>query len=394
MIKLPQRIAVAFANLVDPSWMAGGQYLFNLLYALKVYSPDIERVLRVWPGTHPQQYQILDGLIERVFEFPTSIPAWLSKVPIHRLYSTPFFSWQEDRVLQRNRIDVQFMTVNPGTARKVPSVTWLPDFQHLHYPEFFSQSDLNFRLRFYPEAARKSRLVILSSYAALQDLEKVAPDYITKARVLSFVAQIEDCVYEHDPSPVILHYHLPHKFYFLPNQFWQHKNHLVVIQAVARARLENPQITVVCSGGIYDHRNPFYFESILNEIARLGLYENIRILGRISRHHLYQLMRHSLAILQPSLFEGWSTTVEEAKSLGKQIILSDIPVHREQNPPGALFFNPRNPEELAQLLLAVFQDKQGGPDTDMEERARQHLPARTKEFADKFRQIILEAIIK
>lgn len=44
------------------------------------------------------------------------------------------------------------------------------------------------------------------------------------------------------------------------------------------------------------------------------------------------LMKHAIAIINPSLFEGGSTTVEEAKSLLKVIILSGIPVHREQNP--------------------------------------------------------------
>lgn len=38
------------------------------------------------------------------------------------------------------------------------------------------------------------------------------------------------------------------------------------------------------------------------------------------------------ALLNPSRFEGWSTTVEEAKAAGTPMILSDIPVHREQAP--------------------------------------------------------------
>ncbi|TIN29445.1 hypothetical protein [Mesorhizobium sp.] len=34
-------------------------------------------------------------------------------------------------------------------------------------------------------------------------------------------------------------------------------------------------------------------------------------------------------LLKPSHIEGWSTTVEEAKSLGTPMLLSDIPLHRE-----------------------------------------------------------------
>ena len=64
----------------------------------------------------------------------------------------------------------------------------------------------------------------------------------------------------------------------------------------------------------------------------------------LPRAHVFRLMRQSLAVLQPSLFEGWSTSVEEAKSVGKRMILLDIPVHREQDPPRALFFDPRDAE--------------------------------------------------
>lgn len=56
--------------------------------------------------------------------------------------------------------------------------------------------------------------------------------------------------------------------------------------------------------------------------------------------------------MQPSLFEGWSSFVEEARALGLPALLSDIPVHREQNPPGAKYFDPHDPEQLAGLLDA------------------------------------------
>jgi hypothetical protein len=40
--------------------------------------------------------------------------------------------------------------------------------------------------------------------------------------------------------------------------------------------------------------------------------------------------------------EGWSTTVEEAKSLEGPLILSDIPVHRVQASTVADVFDPRS----------------------------------------------------
>ena len=65
---------------------------------------------------------------------------------------------------------------------------------------------------------------------------------------------------------------------------------------------------------------------------------NFRYLGMIPLDHVYALLRASVALINPSRFEGWSTTVEEAKSFGVPMILSDIDVHREQTGGAARYF--------------------------------------------------------
>jgi hypothetical protein len=66
-------------------------------------------------------------------------------------------------------------------------------------------------------------------------------------------------------------------------------------------------------------------------------------------------MKNSLAIIQPSLFEGWSTVVEDAKALNKWILLSDIAVHREQIKENVDFFNPKKPIELALIMQSQLE---------------------------------------
>ena len=60
--------------------------------------------------------------------------------------------------------------------------------------------------------------------------------------------------------------------------------------------------------------------------------------------HVYALMRTSMALINPSRFKGWSTTVEEAKSFGVPLILSDIDVHREQTDGTARYFGIDDPD--------------------------------------------------
>ncbi|MEZ4901449.1 MAG: hypothetical protein R2822_06650 [Spirosomataceae bacterium] len=75
----------------------------------------------------------------------------------------------------------------------------------------------------------------------------------------------------------------------------------------------------------------------------------------IPRAHQLGLMKHALAVIQPSKFEGWSTVVEDAKSLQKQILLSRIPVHVEQMGDRAYYFEADEADEL-KILYARFFD--------------------------------------
>jgi glycosyltransferase involved in cell wall biosynthesis len=114
-------------------------------------------------------------------------------------------------------------------------------------------------------------------------------------------------------------------------------------------------VVVAASGSPTDPREPDYFDSLMKQVEARGLGTNFRYLGMIPLEHVYALLRSSTALINPSRFEGWSTTVEEAKSFGVPVILSDLAVHREQTGGTARYFGVDDPEGLADLLWEVFQ---------------------------------------
>ena len=146
-------------------------------------------------------------------------------------------------------------------------------------------------------------------------------------------------------------YELPKQFFFLPNQFWKHKNHECVIRALSIAKNRGKEIVIAVSGKQLDSRDETYFPQLKKMVESLGVMDNFRMLGVIPYQHIAALMLSSSALVNPSTFEGWSTTVEEAKSLGVKMLLSDLNVHKEQAAQYADFFDPNSPEKLAELLL-------------------------------------------
>ena len=105
---------------------------------------------------------------------------------------------------------------------------------------------------------------------------------------------------------------------------------------------------------------------------------------------LISLMWHSVAIINPSLFEGWSSTVEEAKSMGKKIILSDIPVHREQNPERGVFVDPYDPERMAKALRRVMDEFDAQEEKEFTQKARKVFPKRIESFGREYQEIVLK----
>ena len=98
------------------------------------------------------------------------------------------------------------------------------------------------------------------------------------------------------------------------------------------------------------------------------------MLGVISRADQLQLMRHSQAVVQPSLFEGWSTVIEDARSLQVPVLASNLAVNQEQLGNGGTYFDPHKPDELAALLKDY-------PERKLDERFYKDYTQRVKEAA-------------
>jgi glycosyltransferase involved in cell wall biosynthesis len=75
----------------------------------------------------------------------------------------------------------------------------------------------------------------------------------------------------------------------------------------------------------------------------------------IPRDEQIALIRAATAVIHPSKFEGRGAIVEEATVLGAPLMCSDLPVHRELDAPGALFFHPDSLEELVALMKNEYQ---------------------------------------
>jgi glycosyltransferase involved in cell wall biosynthesis len=231
---------------------------------------------------------------------------------------------------------------------------WVHDFQELRMPEFFSKEEADKRSAVPGRISKlKSATLILSSYDALNDFNSFFPDHLCKVKVLRFASSLP--YFSHiDFEEQKKLFDITTPFFICSNQFWQHKNHRLVLEAIKILREKGKNFQVIFTGKNYDYRNPNYFDNLQNFVRNEGLQQHVRFLGFIDREVQLCLAKNSISYIQPSLFEGWSTTVEDAKCLNQFVILSDIPVHKEQLNYNVAFFDPRNANALAEAMQIVL----------------------------------------
>ncbi|MES5488789.1 glycosyltransferase, partial [Bradyrhizobium sp. INPA03-11B] len=203
------------------------------------------------------------------------------------------------------------------------------------------------------------RTIMLSSETALRDFRACYPYARNRVSVVRFATQPPAAFLNTDPSEVIVAYGLPANYFYLPNQFYRHKNHQLVVDALTILKRRGVNVVVCASGSTEDRREPGYYDLVNAEIRKRGLDTHFRHLGVIPLPHVYALLRACTALLNPSRFEGWSTTVEEAKSFGVPMILSDIDVHREQTTGAARYFSVDDPVAMADHLVQALQEARG-----------------------------------
>ena len=371
-------IRVYFPRENNAGWLGGVNYFKNLFFALSLVNDG--SICPYLPPNNPEE------LFEHVNKFKKSAFYWDKFVCAitGRKYN------KMDTIVKKADILSHCYTVYKNTC----CICWIPDFQHLHLPDMFEQSELVHRNETFADMAKNANTIILSSYDALNDFKKFAPEHANKARVLNFVSYIDPQVYDvtnNISAQVSATYDLPKKYFYVPNQFWKHKNHICVLNAIALLKKQGVDVNVVFSGSKSDYRDNSFFSEILDIIQKYNIQQNVRLLGVIKLTEVYYLMRHCVSIINPSLFEGSSSTVEEAKSIGKNIILSDLNVHREQNPMNALYFSPHDCEQLAVILKEKWNNSQGGPDFDLEVTARGAMLDRMKSFGENYKKILFEA---
>jgi len=357
-------IRIAFViNYNPPAWLGGFNVIRNLICAINANkSKNIKIFIFINKDISLKYFKNLDVEIIRT-EFFTNINFFTrlySKIEII-LFGKSFFF---DNFFLKHKINVVSHYMALGRNSKIKSFPWIPDFQELHYPNYFTFFQLILRrLNIYFSLFSASK-IILSSIDSKNDLQRISKINKNKIFIHSFF-------FKNYPTKNIIafkklqkKFNLKKNYFLLPNQYRPHKNHLLVLNSILYLKQKhNISINIISSGYKYSESPKSYFNKVINYRNIYNLNKEYNYIGIVNDLELYSLIYHTKAIINPSHFEGWNTSVMQARSLSKLTILSDIKSHLEQKNEKSFFFKSNDHVSLAKIILRIFNKKKNTSST-------------------------------
>ena len=383
-------IIVAFTpEHIAEGWTGGLNYLTNLLRTiLSKDDRSIEPILFIGKKIDNNLIPDIQGLkIIETSLFDRYSPLWVIRHLILKLISKDILLY---RLLMKNEVSVLSHSKCLWNASSVKTICWIPDFQHVHYPQFFSSAEIESRDNNVNNNIEHGSHIVLSSHCAQKDLAKFDGNYLNTSSVLRFVANV-DFDNLPDKKSLGIKYGFTENYVYVPAQFWEHKNHKVIINALKEIKKAGRHVKTLCTGDKNDYRNPHYYSQLMKSVELNNLQDDFIILGIVPYSDVIGLMFYSKAVINPSLFEGWSTVVEECKLLNKYLILSDIPVHREQAPDIGDYFAVDDHIRLADLMVESMSRAENNCSLDM---LKNNMVIKRNAYAKCYEDIVMKSLSK
>lgn len=323
-----------------PGGANGGAKVFtlNLLETMAAMAPDWTFVLAANPETLPE-----------LKEYETTT---LKVVPADR-------KWQvkPPRKLLGRPIDAWFcpFTRPYFQHQDIPLVSIIYDLQYHYYPQFFSDAEARGRDQTFQLAAKRSaRLACISDFVRQTVLEYggLPPEKVRTVHI---------CLPERlsEPSDAAVAAELDrlgltrHNYLIFPANFWPHKNHAVLLTAFGLFAKAHPESALKL---VFTGADTGLAPELRQAAQSMGLAGRVLFTGYVSDEDLAALTTGALALIFPSLFEGYGMPVAEAMHLGVPVLCSNVTSLPEVGGDAVLYFDPRKPEDVAGAIARIASE--------------------------------------
>jgi glycosyltransferase involved in cell wall biosynthesis len=248
----------------------------------------------------------------------------------------------------------------------VPYIMAIHDLQHRLQPEFpevSANGEWEFREYMFRNGVRYATLLLADSEVGKEDiLNFYGPYGITpdRVKVLPFLpaSYLGVDVSESERQRLRTTYHLPERYLFYPAQFWPHKNHARIVQALGLLKQEHGlKIPIVFCGSYAGEIRERTFHEVMLLSSQLGIEKQFHYLGYIPDKDISGLYAEAVALVMPTFFGPTNIPPLESWAFGRPVLSSDIRGIREQIGDAGVLVDPRSVEAIAEGIFRLWTNE-------------------------------------
>lgn len=144
-------------------------------------------------------------------------------------------------------------------------------------------------------------------------------------------------------------------FILAVSDIYVQKNYSSLLLAVDKIRQKHPNVQLKIAGRKLDKR---YFEDLQKIVVNRGMQDNVSFLGSVTQRELSNLYKTCRFFVFPSLVESFGNPLVEAMASGAPVATSNRAAMPEVVGLAALFFDPTNIPEMANVLQRLYEDEE------------------------------------
>lgn len=292
---------------------------------------------------------------------------------------------RKTQMLKAEGIDILYCPFSAVTNKElgIPAVSTILDIQHEYYPQFFAGNEQEHRRNFYREIVKKAEVVTcISDYTKQTFCEKYGYP-LERAYTIYIAIQNR---FDKEDDGIFDRLKISGKKYIIyPANFWEHKNHKLMLCAFAMYVKENSDAFLVLTGNPLEKKE--YYEKLLEG---LQIKDKVVITGYITNEELYSLSKHAKGLIFPSLFEGFGIPVVEAMQQHLLIACSNSTSLPEIGCESIFYFDPKKPDEITNGFRYLYETEiTDNIIADYEEKLKAYQSENmVQQYLDLFAQVI------
>jgi glycosyltransferase involved in cell wall biosynthesis len=258
------------------------------------------------------------------------------------------------RLGERWKADVVHATYVAPYRLRCPVVVSVHDVSFKRFPEYFSRRDRLLFSMLLPSSLRRSAAILTLSSHSRDEIRYFYPGLRVPVHVVPAApSQVFRPLNPLVVSTILSRLQVRRPFLLAVGSVQPRKNLARLVEAFAEVRRDHPALHLVLVGP-----RGFRAAALQETIVARGLADAVQLLGYVSDDELAALYNGAIALVYPSVYEGFGLPVVEAMACGRPVIAANTSSLPEVAGEAALLVDPFDVSALRDAMQRLVANPQ------------------------------------